>query len=165
MRRPAARRVDRHHVGASGPQGRSPVVLSADHGANRQTAIEEHRSRFGQLPRGDRLPVTRIGPLLTNFRLFFEAVLDDRKASPPSVRMRSLRNGERHYLGLLLGDTLMDGAYQFDPDLVWPGWQQGHVDRSSTHVRPQPREVVHVYVQMSNPWRRVEVIPAELRPK
>ena len=78
--------------------------------------------------------------------------------------MRSLRNGERHYLGLLLGDTLMDGAYQFNSDLVWPGWQQGHVDRSSAHVRPQPREVVNVYVQMSNPWRRVKVILARLRP-
>ena len=30
-----------HHLGASGPQGRSPVVLAADHGANRKPAIEE----------------------------------------------------------------------------------------------------------------------------
>jgi hypothetical protein len=30
-----------HHLGASGPQGRRPVVLAADHGANRKPAIEE----------------------------------------------------------------------------------------------------------------------------
>src|SRR5207247_6113318 len=30
-----------HHLGASGPQGRRPVVLAADHGAHRKPAIEE----------------------------------------------------------------------------------------------------------------------------
>jgi hypothetical protein len=33
--------VSDHHLGASGPQGRRPVVLAADHGANRKPAIEE----------------------------------------------------------------------------------------------------------------------------
>lgn len=63
--------------------------------------------------------------------------------------MRSLRNDERHCLGLLW-DALMDGIHQFDPDLVRTGRQQGHVDRGSTHVRPQPWQVVHVHVQMFN---------------
>jgi len=34
-------KVSDHHLGASGPQGRRPVVLAADHGANRKPAIEE----------------------------------------------------------------------------------------------------------------------------
>src|SRR5882724_1121757 len=33
--------VSDHHLGAGGPQGRRPVVLAADHGANRKPAIEE----------------------------------------------------------------------------------------------------------------------------
>lgn len=57
----------------------------------------------------------------------------------------------------------MDGIHQFDSDLVRAGRQQGHVNRGSTHVRPQPRQVVHVYVKMSNPWRCVEGILAGLR--
>src|SRR5262249_39108248 len=30
-----------HHLGASGPQGRRPIVLAADQGANRKPALEE----------------------------------------------------------------------------------------------------------------------------
>jgi hypothetical protein len=30
-----------HDLGASGPQGRRPVILAADHGANRKPALEE----------------------------------------------------------------------------------------------------------------------------
>jgi hypothetical protein len=33
--------VSDHQLGAGGPQGRRPVVLAADHGANREPAIEE----------------------------------------------------------------------------------------------------------------------------
>jgi hypothetical protein len=33
--------VSDHHLGARVPQGRRPVVLAADHGANRKPAIEE----------------------------------------------------------------------------------------------------------------------------
>ena len=33
--------VSDHHLGAGGSQGRRPVVLAADHGANRKPAIEE----------------------------------------------------------------------------------------------------------------------------
>jgi hypothetical protein len=33
--------VSHHHLGASGPQGRRPAVLAANHGANRKPAIEE----------------------------------------------------------------------------------------------------------------------------
>src|SRR4029077_14889696 len=33
--------VSDHDLGASGPQRRRPVVLAADHGANRKPAIEE----------------------------------------------------------------------------------------------------------------------------
>ena len=79
-----------------------------------------------------------------------------------SVRTGTIRNGERHCLGLL-GHILMDGIYQVDPDLVRAGRQQGHVDRGSTHVRPQPRQVVYVYVEMANPWRCVEGILAGFR--
>jgi len=37
----SSRRLADDHLGASGPQGRCPVVLAADHGANRKPAIEE----------------------------------------------------------------------------------------------------------------------------
>ena len=57
----------------------------------------------------------------------------------------------------------MDGIHQFDPDFVRAGRQQGHVDRGSTHVRPQPRQVVYMYVEMSDPRRCVEGIFAGLR--
>src|SRR5262249_56546505 len=33
--------VSNHHLGAGGPQGRRPVVLAADHGANRKPALQE----------------------------------------------------------------------------------------------------------------------------
>src|SRR4029453_8848066 len=33
--------VSDHNFGASGTQGRGPVVLAADHGANRKPALEE----------------------------------------------------------------------------------------------------------------------------
>jgi hypothetical protein len=33
--------VSDHHLGASGPQGRRPVVLAAYQGANRKPALEE----------------------------------------------------------------------------------------------------------------------------
>jgi hypothetical protein len=33
--------VSDHHHGTGGPQGRRPVVLAADHGANRKPALEE----------------------------------------------------------------------------------------------------------------------------
>jgi hypothetical protein len=39
--------VSDHHLGAGGREGRRPVVLAADHGANRKLALEEqagHRS-------------------------------------------------------------------------------------------------------------------------
>lgn len=34
-------KVSDHHLGASGPQGRRPIVITADHGANRKPAVEE----------------------------------------------------------------------------------------------------------------------------
>jgi hypothetical protein len=34
-------KVSDHHLGASGPQSRRPIVLAVDHGANRKTVIEE----------------------------------------------------------------------------------------------------------------------------
>jgi hypothetical protein len=33
--------VSNHHLGAGGPQGRRPVVLAADHGTNREPALQE----------------------------------------------------------------------------------------------------------------------------
>jgi hypothetical protein len=36
--------VSDDHLGASGPQGRRPVVFAADHGANRKPALEEQAS-------------------------------------------------------------------------------------------------------------------------
>jgi hypothetical protein len=33
--------ISHHYLGASGPQGRRPVVLAADHGANRKPTIEK----------------------------------------------------------------------------------------------------------------------------
>jgi hypothetical protein len=33
--------VSNDHLGASGPQGRSPVVVAANHGANREPAVEQ----------------------------------------------------------------------------------------------------------------------------
>ncbi len=58
----------------------------------------------------------------------------------------------------------MDGVHQFDLDLVLAGRQFGYVDRVViTCFRPQPRQVVDVYVQMSNTWRYVEGVLAEHR--
>ena len=34
-------KVSDHHIGASSPQARRPLVLAAHHGANRKPAIEE----------------------------------------------------------------------------------------------------------------------------
>jgi hypothetical protein len=48
-------------------------------------------------------------------------------------------------------------VYQFDPYLVRAGRHPGQVDRIDiTRVRPQPRQVVHLNVQMADPRRYVE---------
>ena len=45
---------------------------------------------------------------------------------------------------------------QVDPHLVRAGRYSGQVDCiDTTRVRPQPRQVVEVYVQMPDPWRYV----------
>ena len=51
----------------------------------------------------------------------------------------------------------MVGVYQFDPDLVRARRHPGQIDRVDvTRVRPPPRHVVHVDVQMANSRGRIE---------
>ncbi len=63
---------------------------------------------------------------------------------------RPAGHGERHCLGLSRED-LMVGAHQFDPYLVRARWHPGQVDRIDiARVRPQPRQVVHMYVGLAD---------------
>jgi hypothetical protein len=58
----------------------------------------------------------------------------------------------------------MVGVHQLDQYLVRAGRHPGYVDRIDvTRVRPQPRQVVHTYVQMPDPWRYVEGALSEHR--
>ena len=56
----------------------------------------------------------------------------------------------------------MVGVDQVDAHLVLAGRYSGQVDCiDTTRVRPQPRQIVEVYVQMPDPWRYVERACAE----
>ena len=58
--------VSDHHLGVSGPQGRRPVILAADHGANRKPASEEQAGHGSpNRPELTGSPVTSTGPLST----------------------------------------------------------------------------------------------------
>jgi hypothetical protein len=63
----------------------------------------------------------------------------------------SLTYGERHGFGLSREDLVIS-IHQFDQYLVRPGRHARQVDRIDVaRVRPQPRQVVHVYMQMPDP--------------
>ena len=58
----------------------------------------------------------------------------------------------------------MVGIHQFDQYLVRAGRHPGQVDRIEiTRGRLQPRQIVHMYVEMSDPWRYVEGALSEHR--
>ena len=68
----------------------------------------------------------------------------------------SASHRERYRLGLSRKD-LMVCIDQVDLNLVRTRRHPGQVDRIEiARVRPQPGQVVHLYVQMPNPWRYVE---------
>jgi hypothetical protein len=74
----------------------------------------------------------------------------------------ALRDRERHRLAArrASGKNLMVRVDQLNQHLVLTGRHPGHVDCIEiTRVRPQPRQIVDVYVQMPDPRRYVERAP------
>src|SRR5688572_30728570 len=75
------------------------------------------------------------------------------------VAGRRAGNCERHRLpaSWAPGEDLVISVDQLDLHLVLAGRQARYVDCIAvTRIRPQPGQVVDVYVQMPETWRRVE---------
>ena len=73
-----------------------------------------------------------------------------------SVMAAPVRHGEAHHLALS-GEEVVVGVNQVDPHLVRTGRQSVYVDGIAiARIRPQPRQVVHGYVQMTHAWGRVK---------
>jgi hypothetical protein len=70
---------------------------------------------------------------------------------------RRLASASSDWLHRAPGEDLMVRVDQVDAHLVLARRYSGQVDCiDTTRVRPQPRQVVEVYVQMPDPWRYVE---------